>query len=389
MKSFFGMTLVVALGIWLGFWVASLRVEKSWWTPEYRVGRKAALKKEMAGKPAPKVVVDKTEYDFGTQDMKTNGRHDFIFKNIGDGPLKLVSGGTSCHCTSSGFSSNEIPPGGSEKVTVSWRPFERVGPYEQTAKILTNDPTRPEVTLTISGKISATTQVYPYELIFSRVTTNDPATAEAWLLCYLDRKFEISSHEWSDKATAKHFAVALRPLKPEELKRWPEAKSGYLATITIKPGMAQGPFRQKLIFNTSLPSEPKMTLPIEGIVGSEIDIVGPGWDADKGILTIGAVSSSEGAKRKLWLSVRGPHSREVAFKPVDVFPNSMKVTLGKRREINGGKVVQTPLLIDIPPDSPVVNCLGTDLGKYGEIVLETTHPQVPKLRILVKMTIDK
>ncbi len=389
MKLFFGLTFVVALGIGLGIEVASMRLEKPWWTPEYRVGKKEALAKETAGKPTPKLVIDQIKYDFGTQDMKTNGRHDFVFKNVGEGPLKLVSGGTSCHCTSSGFSSNEIPPGSSEKVTVSWRPFERVGPYEQTAKILTNDPSRPEVTLTISGKISATTQVYPYELIFSRVTTNEPATAEAWLLCYLDQKFEILSHEWSDQATEKFFDVALRLLKPEELKRWPEAKSGHLATITIKPGMAQGPFRQKLTFRTSLASEPTMVLPIEGVVGSEIDIVGPGWDADKGVLTIGAVSSSEGAKRQLWLSVRGPHSREVAFKPVDVFPSSMKVTLGKRREINDGKVAQTPLLIDIPPDSPVVNCLGTDLGKYGEIVLETTHPQVPKLRILVKMAIDK
>ena len=389
MKMFFALLLVVAHGVGLGMGVAALRIEKSWWSPDINVGGEDTIATDRPGEPKPKLVIDKTEYNFGRLDMKSSGKHDFVFTNAGEAPLKLVSGGTSCRCTTSDVDDKVIPPGGSEKVTVSWKPAERVGPYQQTAKILTNDRDHPEVTLTISGKISATTQVYPSELIFSRVSSGEAATAEARLLCYLDEQFGILDREWSDKARAEFFDVDLRPLTAEELEQWPTAKSGYLATITVTPGLPQGPFRQKLTFRTSLSLAPKMELPIEGIVGSEIAVVGPGWDADKGVLTIGAVSSSKGAKRRLMLIVRGADRREVSFKPVDIFPNAMKVTLGERREINNGAVVQTPLLIDIPPDSPTVNCLGSDLGKFGEIILETTHPQVPKLRILVRMAIEK
>ena len=70
-------------------------------------------------------------------------------------------GGTSCRCTMSKLGQEKIPPGGSTKVTVTWKPIDKPGPYQQTAKILTNDPARPQVTLTISGRITAAVQLSP------------------------------------------------------------------------------------------------------------------------------------------------------------------------------------------------------------------------------------
>ena len=46
-------------------------------------------------------------------------------------------------------------------------------------------------------------------------------------------------------------------------------------------------------------------------------------------------------------------------------------------------------MIEIPPGSPTVDCLGSEQGKLGEIILESTHPQVPKLRILVRFAVVK
>ena len=389
MKLFLGLGVVVMLGVGLGVVLADIKMGDLWWTPEAGEPVEQAAPSRDAGQPMPKLAIDQTEYNFGTLDMNSGGQHDFVFSNEGDAPLKLIAGGTSCRCTTSEFDEKEIAPGDSDAITISWRPAERIGPYQQTARILTNDPDHSEVTLTIAGEISATVQVYPAELIFSNVLSNEPATGEVQLLCYLDDEFEILGHQWSNAETAEYFYLSLSPLTPERLAQWPGVKSGYAATIAIKPGLPQGAFKQKLTFKTNLTETPQMVLPIEGIVGSEIAVAGPGWDADRGILTIGAVPGSEGAERRLMLVVRGPHRHEVSFKPVDVFPSSMQVILGQRREINQGAVVQTPLLIEIPPGSPTVNCLGSDVGKLGEIVLETTHPQVPRLRILVKLAIEK
>ena len=65
------------------------------------------------------------------------------------------------------------------------------------------------------------------------------------------------------------------------------------------------------------------------------------------------------------------------------------MSLGQPSEINHGAVVETPLVIEIPPGSPAVNRLGSDQGKLGEIILETTHPRVPKVRILVRLAVEK
>ena len=119
------------------------------------------------------MVVDRTDYDFGTLDMAAKGSHDFLFRNAGDAPLKLVSGGTSCRCTLSKLGQEEIPPGGSTKVTLTWKPIDKTGPYQQTAKILTNDPARPRVTLTISGRITVAVQLSPSELVFSGATSGE------------------------------------------------------------------------------------------------------------------------------------------------------------------------------------------------------------------------
>ena len=121
---------------------------------------------------------------------------------------------------------------------------------------------------------------------------------------------------------------------------------------------------------------------------AEIAVVGRGWDPDTGILTLGEVSRRTGIERKLILVVRGPWRKEVEFKPVRVAPSVLKVSLGQRSEINKGAVVQIPLTIDVPKDSPPMNYLGSEQGGLGEIILETAHPQVPKLRILVRFAIE-
>ena len=104
---------------------------------------------------------------------------------------------------------------------------------------------------------------------------------------------------------------------------------------------------------------------IEGAIGSEIAVVGPGWNQDQNTLMLGAVSRQKGVKRRMMLLVRGPLRNEVEFKPLDVMPKLLKVSLGPRTEINNGAVVQIPLMIEIPPGSPPANHLGSKQGPPG------------------------
>ena len=77
----------------------------------------------------------------------------------------------------------------------------------------------------------------------------------------------------------------------------------------------------------------------------------------------------------------------MTFKPVKVVPEGLSISLGRPSEVNNA-VTQTPLEIAIPPGSPAQNHLGSEQGKLGQVVLETTHPRVQRVRILVRFAVE-
>jgi hypothetical protein len=382
--------LTILLGIALGIGVASLRIKMRPWNPagEESAAPAASVAPAPNG-PAPKVNVGQTEYKFGTLDMHATGTHDFVFSNTGKAPLVLRAGASSCRCAWSKIEQDTIPPGGSSRVTLTWKPKEKSGPYQQTATILTNDPAQPKVGLTVTGRFATALQFFPQLLVFSHLSVGEKAAAQSALFCRLDEPLKILGHTWSDTSTAPYFDVTVEPLSEKELKEEPSARSGVLVKVAVKPGMLQGVFQQDVVLQTNVASMPQVSLPVQGIIGSgEITVAGHGWDPDTGILTLGRVPRREGLQRRLTLVVRGPWSKQVEFKPDHIEPSELKVTVGPRGEIGQGSVVQTPLIIDIPPGSPTASFAGTGQSKLAEIILATTHPKVPKLRIFVRFVIE-
>jgi hypothetical protein len=139
---------------------------------------------------------------------------------------------------------------------------------------------------------------------------------------------------------------------------------------------------------------PVIDIPIEGTIDSDISVVGRGWDAQYGRLRIGEVSGSRGVKWDVSLILRGPLRHEVTIKPQSVDPSWLKVTLGDKTDVSTGTgreggVTRIPLTIEIPPGTPPVNRLGSDQGKYGEIIFETTHPDVKQIRMYLQFVVVK
>jgi hypothetical protein len=359
------------------------------WNPQSEEGAPAASVTPSPGGPAPKVNVGETEYKFGTLDMQATGTHDFVFSNTGKAPLVLRAGATPGRYASSTIEREQIPSGGSSRVTLTWKPKDKPGPYQQTATILTNDPARPEVVLTVTGRFTTALRFSPHFVVIRQLSADEKATAQAQLFCYLDEPLKILGHTWSEVSTAPYFEVTLQPLSAKELKEDPSARSGVLVKVAVKPGMLQGMINQNVLLQTNVASTPQAVLPVRGIVGSnEITVAGRGWDPDTNILMLGRVPRREGLERRLTLIVRGPWSKQVEFKPEHVEPPELKVTIGQRGAVGPGGAVQTPLIINIPPGSAPADYVGTGQSKLAEIILATTHPKVPKLRIFVRFVIE-
>jgi hypothetical protein len=190
--------------------------------------------------------------------------------------------------------------------------------------------------------------------------------------------------------TADYLTVTAQPMPAAELAE-KQARSGLSLLCTLKPGLPLGPFDETIRLELQFgQAEPVVVeLPAQGTIDSDISIVGPGWDSDHGRLSIGAVRRQAGATRNLFLLVRGEHRGGVEFKLSKVEPPWLQVTLGEPKELEGAAVAQIPLKIEIPPDSPQVNHLGNELGKYAEINLETTHPAVKQVRMYLKFAVEQ
>jgi hypothetical protein len=207
-------------------------------------------------------------------------------------------------------------------------------------------------------------------------------------LYYVDKSPKILGHQWLDKATASHFDVTMKPLTAEEYKDDAAVHGGMMISVTVKPGLPQGPIQQNLSIETDVSSQKTIELPIHGVVGSDITVFGHDWSAETNTLYLNEVASRSGTQRKLSLVVRGPLRKQMKFKPAHAEPDVLKVSIGEPKEINHGAAIQWPLTISILPGSPTMNYLGEGQGKFGEIILETTHPQVPQLHLRVRFAIE-
>ena len=398
MKTFFALLIAVVLGIGLGIAVGWLRMVSTPWEGLPAVDVPAASEAAIpsGGSPIPRVVIDRLEYDFGTLDLEKTGRQEFTVTNRGNATLKLTKGETTCRCTASDLERTELPPGESTKITLNWRPTAEPGPYQQSATFYTNDPSKPRFTITITGKITATLRVRPAALTLSRISAHENTQGTVTILSYLDEPLKLGSTRFEGNVSSQYFDLTITPLSDKELKGNMGAKSGFLLTLTVKPGLPQGAFKQTIMLTTNNPNRKELAIPIEGSVGTEISIVGPGWDSEHEVLYLGTVKSQEGLSDRLLLVVRGPYRKEVRFKSTEPPPVPLKITLGEMTEINNGQVTQTPLLIEIPKGSPQASHLG-HVQENGEgvsddtaaIQLETTHPEIPQFRIPVRFAVEK
>lgn len=341
-------------------------------------------------KAFPSVAVGDETYDFGVMDQQAVGSHDFIFTNNGDAPLELSGAEATCGCTAGKLVDTLIPPGKSGKVTVEWKPKGRFGHFREGVTVHTNDPNWPEVSVAVTGRITAAVRVTPHELTLSNITAGQAASADARVWGYLPEPLEITGTRLAESSIKDYFNVSWSPVSQEEVKTETDAKSGYNVTVSVKPGLPPGPFRQTIHLDTNVKERPAVDLEVRGRIGGEITVVGPGWNEDRNVLNIGTITDPNGAERILLLVVRGEHRKEVEFKVVEIVPDLIEVdeeALEQLNELPGGSVTQATLKIRIPPGTGPANHLGSEQGKLGRITIETNHPDVPRLNVYVRFAV--
>ena len=237
--------LAVIAGLVAGLAAARLQLAMVPWADDFALPRQAHREANPSGR-APKAVVDQPLYNFGELDVVTKGRHEFIFSNRGDAPLRLTPGKSSCGCVITDLKEAVVEPGQSAPIALQWHSKGREGDYENSGTVETNDPDNQQIRLTVKGRFVALVRMVPAELTFSQISATSSTTGEVRIYCRTADSMHVSGYEFSDPTTAGYFDVHFTPLPAEELKEEPGSRSGVLGRITIKSGLPLGAVRQTI-----------------------------------------------------------------------------------------------------------------------------------------------
>ncbi len=389
MKIWLLVAVLVVVGVGLGIGVAVVQVRSNPWDSQLLESGPQAGDSLTSFDPAsidakPSADVDNPVHDFGMMDASADGSHDFVITNNGKGDLELGPGGTTCSCTLSEISQDRVPPGESAEVTVEWHGKNNAGRFHHTAKIITNDPAKPQIELVVQGRLMGAVGAFPQELTFSRVTTGDSAVGTVKMFGYLDQPLEITGYE----ATApEHLDVSVLPLSPELIEAELGAKSGKLVRVTVKSGLPLGRFNETITLKTNIEKVETFAITVQGNISSEVSVVGPRWSRDANALMMGIVDSAVGATETLLIRVGGPNRKEVGFKLTEIVPDFLEVELGEPSESPDGRLAVFKLIVRVPKGTRPASHLGPKRANLGRISFESTHPDSPDLDVYVRFAV--
>lgn len=318
------------------------------------------------GEPWPKVVLDKTEHDFGTMDVHEENEYAFEVRNEGEAPLMLKVGQTTCKCTIGRLLRDEIAPGKSAKVHLQWKTMGPTENFRQSAEILTNDPDRPRFGLVITGKVLTRLGMVPTELAFSDASAHEDVTRNTTLFSQTADDFQVTKVE----STSQHLSWKILPLDNDLLKGR-RAKCGHQFAVTVDRTIPLGRFSETMTIYTDVPDAEPLQLLVKGMMSGDVSIYGSEWDSELAYLKIGAVPRETGAERELHLYARGPYRN---LQPEDFEirkdPDFLKVSLNRDPELTGPTApAHFIVTIGVPADAPPVNHLGSQGASLAEVRL--------------------
>lgn len=313
---------------------------------------------------APHVEVDEPlVYEFPTMAQDTDDTHSWTFRNTGKSKLALTVNGTDCSCTIA-EAEKEIPPGGSKPVQLKWNSRKIDGAYRKNARIGTNDPSRPEITLTVQGKVYPAVIVVPNDLSLNYMTvTNDEDVVRKAAIYSKDRPgMKITKVSWLNKAL---LDVKVEPMTEEERASF-QVDSGYMLSSTLRPTDRLGAINEEIVVATDHPQKPDIRLKVAGKVTGPITVV-----PEKVVLRDATSSGGGAATVIVW--VRGRSSAEFA---VEKAPPGFEVAFAPIPQAAGVASSKYRMTVRIAP--------GTPAGKVdGEVVVRTDHPKAAELRVPV------
>lgn len=336
-------------------------------------------------------------YEFGVMAREEERSHTFKVQNIGSGPLTLKVLDTTCKCTVGALGKENVLPGETADVTLTWQAKSYAREFRQSATIETNDQGKfREIVFSVSGQVLQLAMPDTPLMKFSRVSRSDPQSFVTKVYGFRDKDLVITGHTFTENDIAEYFDIKTEPLPRDEWED-SEAKSAIEVTVNIKPGLPLGRNRQIIVLETNKGDIAPMDVAVEMTVVSDISVLGRAsrFDDEMNLLKFGSVNSAKGETERLHLMVKGKHMEVVDFSVESIDPESaLEVQIGDpvdvtQTDADGNDELlarRFPLTVSVKQGSPSLRRLGSKQGELGKIVLNTKHPEIEQFDIKVQFS---
>jgi hypothetical protein len=340
---------------------------------------------------APKVeVVGTASHNFGTMKRQTKKSHTFVLKNVGQQTLDLKVGGSTCKCTIGTLDKSKLNPGEETGVTLEWSAEVAAREFAQSAEIMTNDPEKPVVKLSVDGIIVDNIVFASETLDFGNFSTNEQQVRSIKLYSFVKEPMEIKTLTWSNSDTEKWVRLTHRPSKFEgkDDVSFREAVSVIDVIMEILPGYPQGKVSGMIFATTNLNEKDAVECAVKGNGTGDISLVGgKNFDINKSLLDLGEVKQAEGKVAKIFVSVRGENRKDTKLSLVSIRPeDAFKLSISEPTE--RGEVIRYTLTIEVPKNGPLTNQPGTAAGNFGKIVLKSTSKFEQEIPIYFRLVVN-
>ena len=320
----------------------------------------AASAASQAGKP--KAVAVEPVADGGSVAKGDKITHDFEIRNDGDTPLQITEVKPACGCTVASFDKT-IAPGKTGKIHIVVDTVNFGGPISKGVTVYTNDPTAPQIELTVHAKVEPYIAVKPG---YARYMTVRGEAQEGNIVQTLWTPDGSPMEVVKVDSPFPFLTVSFR--QAQEGERLPEAagKQQWRVEILLSNDAPVGPLAGYVTVHVNHAKQKLVQIPVSGFVRPVVAVTPPVGD-------FGNVDLKEPLTKVL-------NVKSFATEPI-------KVT-GVDPE---GKGIQAKLqALQEGREYQVAITLSPGMGKgpfHGKITIHTDSPKTPVIDVELKGTV--
>lgn len=319
---------------------------------------------ESADAAKPKAVVAQPVHEAGVVPTGQQIVHDFVIENQGDAVLEITDVRPACGCTVAQFD-RTIAPGASGKVHAVLDTSTFAGAIAKGIAVLTNDPAKPRLELTVKAEVRPHLIADPGFARFIQPQHSDPGMVEqrVWTKSFDELEIlDVTSPYPFLKV--RHAPITVAADRHED-GVGPQHELTFVLDYSQAP---VGTLAEYVVVETNHPQQPQLKIPVSGFIRPLV-VVTPDT-ADFGSLTLDA----EGADGTLILKHYGAQPLEISAAESSVPGVQVAV-----EPVEPGS--EFNVRVQLPPDMPKGPFAGT-------ISLTTNNPRKPTVEIPLRGSIS-